>query len=125
MAIDIIGAGSYFQSHSKAGIWAQYSTAQKTSAIAQAKRELSRELGRVLDENEPAYQQGDETRDEYAVYEQALHLLGQAGKAMNGSSGIPALKGKSETTAKQVKTKFSDDCLRWLGARIGVLMVRG
>lgn len=125
MAIDITGAGSYFLSHSKSNLWAQYSQAQKVSAIAQAKRDLSRELGRALDENEAAYQQGDTTRDEYAVYEQAIHLLGQAGKAMIGISGIPSLKGKAETTAKQTKTKFSDDCLRWLGARVGILMVRG
>jgi len=125
MAIDINGAGTYFLGHSKATIWAQYSQAQKIGAIAQAKRELSRELGRVMVETEAAYQQGDTTRDEYAVYEQAIHLLGKTGKAMTGIGAIPSLKGKAETPVKQNNSKFSDDCLRWLGVRMGVLMVRG
>lgn len=125
MAIDITGAGTYFAGHSKAPLWSQYSHTQKAGAIEQAKRELSRELGRKIKEDEPPYTFGDPRRDEYAVYEQAIHLLGQAGKASTGSGAVPTLKGGSEIPERQSRAKFSEDCLRWLGIRIGVAMIRG
>ena len=125
--IDISGAGGYFKSHAKATVWPQYSVEEQTGAIEQAKRDLSRELGRAMKEDEPPYQYGEQQRDEYAVYEQALHALEQIGVGNGRGSDVPALKGSSEAQPDKTQTppKFCKEAKSWLGIRAGVLAIRG
>ena len=128
MAIDIRGAGEYFRGHAKSTLWPQYGAEQQAGAVAQAKRDLSRELGRPMDEDEPPYRNGERKRDEYAVYEQALHALEQVGVGNGGGSDVPALTGGGDAEqggAAKSAAKFSPEAKRWLGMRAGVLTVRG
>ena len=61
MAINLDGANAYFapENHSKAAIWTRYSVVQRTGAIAEAKRDLTRMLKRALDEDEAPFRPGD------------------------------------------------------------------
>jgi len=127
MAIDIRGAGEYFRSHAKATMWPQYSPEEQEGAIEQAKRDLSRKFGRAIDEDEPPYQHGDQQRDEYAVYEQALHALEQIGVGNGRGSDVPALKGSSEAEVLPGKNppKFCQEALCWFGMTRAVIAIRG
>ena len=127
MAIDVSGAGAYFKHHAKRTLWPQYSPEEQAGAIEQAKRDLSRELGRPMDEDEPPFQPGEQRRDEYAVYEQALHALEQVGVGNGRGSYVPVLTGSSEAQpdASRPQTKFCPEALRWFGIRAGVVAIRG
>ena len=127
MPITIEGMGQYFRNHAKCTLLPQYSVEQQTGAIEQAKRDLSRELGRPMDENEPPFQYGEQRRDEYAVYEQALHALEQIGVGNGSGSDVPVLTGSSEAQPDKAKDhpKFCPEALRWFGIRAGVIVIRG
>ena len=62
-------ANAYLKSRTLWDAWDEYSSDQKEMAITQARRDLSRALGRPMADDEPPYQEGDRRRDEYAVYE--------------------------------------------------------
>lgn len=119
----------YFRAgnHPKSSVWSGFSTAHRQGAVATAKRVLSRELGRPMQEDEPPYQDGDRRRDEYAVYEQALWVLehGQIANAM-GADPVPILTGNidvaGDTNGKV--SFFSPEALRWLGWT-GAAVIRG
>ena len=127
MAIDVSGAGAYFKYHAKRTLWPQYSPEEQAGAIEQAKRDLSRELGRPMDEDEPPFQPGEQRRDEYAVYEQALHTLEQVGVGNGRGSYVPVLKGGGEeqSAASKPQGKFCQEALTWFGMRPGVVAIRG
>ena len=75
MNITVERASQYFKTRTAGASWSEYSTEQKEVAIAQARRDLAKALGRAMRDDEPEYREGDRTRDEYAVYEQALFSL--------------------------------------------------
>ena len=127
--IDVGNASVYFASHPMGSNWAEYSTEQRTGAIEYAKRELSRALGRPMKEDEPQYRYGDQTRDEYAAYEQALYVLlrdcspNSAGVVM--PSAEPDEAQPTAHTMASGKDHFAAEALRWLGGNVRVETVLG
>jgi len=125
MAINLDGANTYFKSHVKAKVWLEYSIPQRTNAIEQAKRDLSQELGRPMDENLSPYQYGDRRRDDFVVYEQAIYILKQNGIVEGEGSAVPPLDAGEVQPEVISNEKFAPAALRWLGQAMGVVMGRG
>ena len=129
MAIDVDGADAYFATRTMAKSWKEYSADQRKAAIDQAKRDFARALGRPMDENEPPFKMGDQTRDEYAVYEQALYsLLRDAlpeGRGVFTPSLEPDEKQDASRSLGTGKGKWSEEALAWLGASGRVQTVLG
>lgn len=128
--IDLKGAAAYFKTHTRKREWEEYATEQKECALEQAKRDLSRALGRAMREDEPPYGFGDRTRDEFAVYEQALFSLLRDVQPLGVSGGdIPAPSSEdAQDTAYSLakgKGKWSEEALAWLGATGRVQTVMG
>jgi len=69
----ITDANAYYAttSHVRSFDWANYSTDERTGALAQAKREIELFINR--DVTDPATT--DRFRDDYAIFEQALFIL--------------------------------------------------
>ncbi len=126
--IDIDNANAYFSTRTVGKQWLEFSTDQRKAAIEQAKRDLSRALNRPMRENENPYQYGDTTRDEYAVYEQAIYtLLRDALPDLEGVSVPPLEPDEKQNTSYSMKTgvgKWSEEALAWLGAsgRVEVML---
>lgn len=127
--IGIINAESYFASRTMGARWNDYSTEQKEAAIEQAKRDLSRAIGRPMREDEPQYRYGDTQRDEYAVYEQALYLLlRDCNPDVTGvvqPSADPDERQTPGHTLKSGRGAYSEEALAWLGAHGRVEIVMG
>ena len=87
----ITDANTYFAptNHVRALDWSNYSTDERTGALAQAKRELELFIGR--DAEDPATT--DRFRDDYAIFEQALFILDQTVRTVS-----------SENSAQMVET---------------------
>lgn len=129
--IDYAGALNYFKAdnHPRASIWIGFGESQQKASIAAARRLLSRALGRALSDTESAYVEGDETREEYAVYEQALWML-ENGIIANGEQSAPAFIAadpeKPDNARDSQKKLFAPETLRWLGAnRSSVILIQG
>ena len=90
---------------------------------------LEKALGRPLREDEPQYRYGDQTRDEYAAYEQALYVLlrdcspNSAGVVM--PSAEPDEAQPTAHTMASGKDHFAAEALRWLGGNVRVETVLG
>ena len=126
--IDARGATEYFKATTFAAKWAEYSDDQKKAAIEMAKREFARALGRPLREDEPPFQLGDRTREEYAAYEQALYTLLRDTEPNGGGSAVPSLDQDDQhapaVTLGGSKGQWSPRALSWLG-QIGVIARMG
>ena len=130
MAINVDGADAYFSSRTSHDDWQAYSADQRKAAIEQAKRDFSRALGRPMREDEAQYRYGDRTRDEYAVYEQALFtLLRDAQQRGLALSPIPSLNPDEAQDPRTVHStgycKWSSEALAWLGATVRTEIVKG
>lgn len=127
--ICVDNADAYFASHPMGANWREYSAEQRTNAVEYAKRELSRALGRPMKEDEPQYQYGDRTRDEFAVYEQALYvLLRDCSPSASGVVMPSAEPDEAQPTAHTMakgKDHFAAEALRWLGGSGRVETVLG
>ncbi len=113
-------ANDYFKTTTFWSTWDEYSFEQKTAAVEMAKREFARALGRPLNENEPTYQLGDKTREEYAAYEQALYaLLRDAQPNGVAGSAVPSLDQEDQRapahTLAGASGQWSPRALSWLG----------
>lgn len=119
MAISVDGASSYFRSTTFHDSWAEYSQGQKEAALTMAKRDLSRALGRPLNEDEPPYSFGDTVREEFAAYEQALFSLLRDAQPKGGGSPVPSLDQDDQKapafSLASSKNQFSPRALSWLG----------
>ena len=128
--IVIDNADAYFKAHPMSASWSEYTAEQRKTAIEYSKRELSRALGRALKEDEPQYRYGDRTRDEYAVYEQALYVLLRdcqpktAGGVVMPAAEPDEAKPPAHTMANG-KDHFAAEALRWLGGSVRVETVLG
>lgn len=129
MNITVDNADTYFASRTIRKQWLEYSPEQRKAAIEQAKRDLSRALGRPMKEDEPQFKYGDQTRDEYAVYEQAVYTL-LRDALPNGNTGVetpslePDEKQNTGHTLRSGRGKWSEEALAWLGAsgRVEVML---
>ena len=127
--IDIRNADAYFAAHPMGHAWKEYAEDQRTAAIEYAKRELSRALGRAMNEAEPPYGYGDSLRDEYAVYEQALYVLLRDSQPKSTGVVMPSAEpDEAQPTAHTMakgKDHFAAEALRWLGGSVRVEIVLG
>ena len=122
--ICIQNANAYFKGRTIGAKWAEYSAEQKTAAIDQARRDLSRALRRPMRDDEPPYREGDTKRDEFAVYEQAVYSLLRDAQPNGGGSSVPSLdqdepKPRSNTLAVG-GGKWSIEALSWLCDKLSV-----
>lgn len=132
MAINAAGATSYFQGHPRGVVWQKAGDPLKEGAITHARRVLSRAVGRALNDSESAYVEGDLVRDEYAVYEQALHMI-ENGLLSNAEGTAPAFistdpkAGKGKRSAKQRDPALiAPEARNWLGiSSYGLRLSRG
>ncbi len=126
--IDYASSLSYFEGHLKSETWSQAAEPGGTAAIAQARKILSRGLGRAMNDSEAAYSEGDTTRDEFAVYEQALFLIENGAIANGSGSGAqPILTGSIDDPGLPrtgERGLYAPEALRWLGFR-GTTTIRG
>ena len=123
MNITIERAREYFKTRTAGVAWDEYSTRQKEAAIAQARRDLARLIGRPIKDDEPEYREGDKIREEYAVYEQAVYSLLRDAAPMGATqSAIPSLnqeEAQSKTYTLRTGTgKYSAEALSWLAKRV-------
>ena len=129
MAINVDGADAYFSTRTSGDDWLSYSASQRKGAIEQAKRDFSRALGRPMREDEAQYRYGDRTRDEYAVYEQALYTLVRDAPQKGAISRTPSLNPDEAKEPRQVHStgygKWSSEALAWLGASVRTEIVKG
>ena len=97
---DITDANIYFgaASHVRATDWANIPTAERTAALAQAKREIEARLNRDLYDPDDT----DRYRDDYAVFEQALYLLEETVRTTNGTNSAQII----ETVDSEQRDKF-------------------
>lgn len=127
--IDVDNADAYFATRTMGRHWAEYSAQQRKAAIDQAKRDFSRALGRPMAENEGAYVYGQQKRDDFAVYEQALYTLLRDIQPDGTGTDIPSLEGDERKTPAYTlgegKGKWSEEALAWLGASSRVEVVMG
>lgn len=122
--ICIQNANAYFKGRTIGAKWAEYSAEQKTAAIDQARRDLSRALRRPMRDDESPYREGDTKRDEFAVYEQAVYSLLRDAQPNGGGSSVPSLdpdepKPRSNTLAVG-GGKWSIEALSWLCDKLSV-----
>ena len=118
-------ANAYLKSRTLWDAWDEYSSDQKEMAITQARRDLSRALGRPMNDDEPPYQEGDKRRDEYAVYEQAIYTLLMNAQPKGGGSMTPSLspdetKPKGKTLGEGYG-KWSKEALAWLADKMTIV----
>jgi len=126
--INADGATIFFSTHLKGNIWTMTPESSQAAAIAQARMILSRALGRAMNDSEATYAEGDQTRDEYAVYEQALYLI-ENGTIANaqGSAPQPILVGATDAPdipRNGISALYAPEALRWLGYT-GAVVVKG
>ena len=118
-------ANAYLKSRTLWDAWDEYSGDQKEMAITQARRDLSRALGRPMSDDEPPYQEGDTKRDEYAVYEQAVYTLLRNALPKGGGSSVPSLEPDERKPKVHTLSlgggKWSMDALSWLADKLTVV----
>lgn len=117
MAYSIAGAEEYFdpKAHIKSSIWAKFNEDQKTAALLQAKRLLSRFCQCV--DIEVEYADEDEINAEYAIYEQALHMLANMPMSNADESFAVAQAANANSTEKTRRpdpSSISPDAAVWL-----------
>ena len=126
--IDVTGAAKYFSASTLSQAWSEYSGKQKEAAIAQAKREFGRALGRPLREDEPPFKDGDQVREEYATYEQAIYTLLRDAQPTGTGTAVPSLDQDDQRapahTLAGSKGQWSPRALAWLG-KLSVIARRG
>lgn len=124
--IDFAGAAIYFApaNHVNAPLWGAFMQDQKTAAIAQAKRQLSRHLQTDIEAEDT---DADEWyQPDYAVYEQALHILLKSDAIPNGDQNGPkhiSTQNDSEAPRATPLGLISSEALRWLCITPGTVRV--
>lgn len=118
-------ANGYFKGRTIGDSWDEYSGPQKEMAIQEARRDLSRALGRPMRDDEPPYQEGDTKRDEYAVYEQAAYTLLRSTLPKGVGKATPSLEPDEAKPKGMTLTegygKWSKEALSWLADRMTVV----
>ncbi len=128
--INKANADLYFSEHVKSPVWMGFTDELREAAILSARRLLSRDLKRALDDNEPEYEEGDYFRDEYAIYEQAIYMLenNRVVSLNQESSPYPIAEAPHGPQQDSLPTKkpfiYAEEALRWLGVN-GAAVVRG
>ena len=118
MAYDktITDANVYYgtDSHIRAYDWANYSTEERTAALAHAQRQIELYLQR--DAENPA--STDRYRDDYAIFEQAIFLLDETPRtrqSTNSAQIIPTVR--SEERDETYGVTISPEAMRYLALK--------
>lgn len=127
MEITLENADIYFSgdNHTMSAVWSAYTETQRKAALATARRNIERSLHRTLKDSQT---DGDDIRDDFAVFEQALFELRKRPMS-NANEGQPypvAQDAVLAQGAEAVRSRFpqwSDEALRWLGWN-GVAVIR-
>ncbi len=123
--INVANANAYFAGRTIGKFWAEYSGEQKEAAIAQARRDLARAVGRPMRDDEPPYAEGDKKRDEYAVYEQAAYTLLRDVNPEGTGEALPSLNGdetrQKNSTLAVGGSKWSIEALSWLCDKLSLV----
>ena len=101
----ITDANTYYAAtnHVRALDWANYSTEERTGALAQAKREIELFINR--DVTDPSGI--DRFRDDYAIFEQALFILDETIRTVN-----------SQNSAQMIETVDSEQREQYYGVTL-------
>lgn len=127
MAINIQNANAYFKGRTVGFQWDEYSTEQKDAAIIQARRDLAMALGRAMKDDEPEYKDGETTRDEYAVYEQAFYSLIRTANPRGSGDVVQALESLETRAIERINTScggYSYEALKWLADVVRIRITR-
>jgi len=128
MNITVERATKYFGMTTFAAKWGEYAREQRVVAITMAQREFARALGRSLLDDEPEYVMGDQVREEFAAYEQALYTLLRDVEPTGSGTAVPSLDQEVRKapafTVGGVKGQWSPRALAWLG-HIGTVSRNG
>lgn len=124
--IDLAGANTYFAptNHINAPLWSAFTQDQKTAAIAQAKRQLSRHI--QLDIEEEDTDADKWYQPDYAAYEQALHILLKSDAVPNGEQNGPkhiSTQNDSEAPRASPAGLIAPEALRWLCITPGTVRI--
>lgn len=126
MAIDLASANAYFapSNHPRASVWSDFSTTERTGALAHAKRVLSRYLRQSVDE--AATDDDDFPRHDLAVYEQAIWSLENSPLLRDGrEEAAEALADdpeQSDGTRSASPHIVAPEAMRWL-VRGGIVRI--
>lgn len=101
MAITLATANDYFaaDAHTMSEVWHSFPAQQRTAAIAEAKRQLCRAIGREVDETASLIT--SPVREDLATYEQALFLLRNAPGVAVGGNGVPGYLAEDQRNPQQ------------------------
>ena len=124
MAIDLDSADIYFgaQNHPLSAVWFAFTEAQRTGAVAHARQSFERALRRTMRENYTGLDYPDKDprkylRDDYAVFEQALHELRSAPQSSPAS--MPPYPVAADANTGNVYPYATEpwgrEAMRWLG----------
>lgn len=123
--ITVERANAYFATRTVGQVWNEYALEQKEAAIAQAKRDLAKAIHRPIKTDEPEYVEGEEKRDEYAVYEQAFFALVRDCPPMGDGDVVPSLDPDTKKPVFQTvnvgNCAFSIEALKWLCNKLSVV----
>ena len=128
--IDKAGADTYFgeSNHIDSSLWLAFDDEQRTAAVTQADRILSRALGSAMtseDVDADASYQPD-----YAVYEQALYMLIHSHAVPNGEESAPhwsASGTDGDVNPRMNPLSICPEARRWMDWQAGptVAIFRG
>jgi len=87
------GADTYFAptNHARGGLWERFDPGAREGAVAQATRLVTREIGEEI--TDETVDDSISYRPDYAVFEQALHLLMNSDAIPNGGETAPHFAG--------------------------------
>jgi hypothetical protein len=128
--INADGAQVYFGSgsHPESATWTKFEATAQAAAIVQARRDIATVLRRALDESEATYAEGDVYREEFAVYEQALHIAKNTVFPNEEGTGA-AFLGVDPEMGGEVRQRdpqrLAPAALRWLTVGKRIKLVRG
>lgn len=128
MSANVANAETYFAptNHIRAASWARFEAEQKAAAIAQAKRILNRACS--SDDIEVEFETDEDSKPEYAIYEQALFMLQNLPMVNSDETlAIPeAADPGSDTKARSPERGIiAPEARRWLTAGDDVAVSRG
>lgn len=109
--------------HLQAATFAGHDPGEREAAFAQAKRELELHLGRLLVDPDSDWTDGP--RDDYAHFEQTLHLLELSKRQRAGATPTAHdLRKKDARESERAEPGIAKMAQRWLGQN-RILAVRG
>jgi hypothetical protein len=108
VTIDRTGADTYFgpTNHVRGTLWERFASDARDGAVAMATRLVTREIGETI--TDETVDDSISYRPDYAVYEQALHLLLNSDAIPNGQETAPHFVGVDSQETPPAPRKAED-----------------